>query len=97
MSSPLKIMFVGKNGAKPRRTITDGNDTITLPEDQSKPFAHEKAQAILRHAPHLYKKVVRPKKRKVVRSSVTGRFVSLQQAKDNKRETITQTVNVCNK
>ena len=58
MSSLLKIKFVGKNGAKPRKTITDGNDLIILPENQKRAFAHEKAAAILRNAPLLYKKVV---------------------------------------
>lgn len=62
MSNRLKIKFVGKKlGLEPLRSITDGNDLIILPENQSRAFSHKRAAAILRHAPELYKRVVRRK------------------------------------
>lgn len=58
--SNFKIKFVGKKlGREPLRFITDGNDLIVLPENQSRAFVHEHASAILRHAPELYKRVAR--------------------------------------
>jgi hypothetical protein len=55
----LKIKFVGKRkGLQPLKSFTDGNTRITLPENQTRAFSHPHAQAILQHAPLLYKRSV---------------------------------------
>jgi hypothetical protein len=67
MSGLIKIKFVGKRkGLEPLKSFTDGNDLVTLPENQSRAFSHKDARAILQHAPQSYKRVI-PKsgKRKI--------------------------------
>ncbi len=52
------IAFVGDEGTKPLVNIQSAHPRgIRLPEDQSKPFYHEKAQYIIRNFGHLYKTV----------------------------------------
>ena len=89
----LKIKFVGKREAAPE-FLSDGNLKITLPKDQSKPFAHVDAKRILRAFPELYKPVNEKGfvKRKVVRSSATGKFVTKTEAKIHPDTTQTETV-----
>ena len=50
------IAFVGEG--KPLKEINAQGVSFTLPEDQSKPFHHDKAGYIVRHYPDLYKPVV---------------------------------------
>lgn len=50
------IAFVGKKDAPAK--ISDGMDTLVLPEDQSKPFYHKDAVRIIQIAPELYKPVI---------------------------------------
>lgn len=53
------IAFVGTLAKRePLRQISDGMDTIELPEDQSKPFYHEDAVRIIQIVPELYKPVI---------------------------------------
>lgn len=91
-NNSLKIKFVGKRlGRQPLESFTDGNRLITLPETQTRAFTHPDARAILQHAPDLYKKVL-PARRKVVRSTTSGRFVKPEQALTDKAGTVTETV-----
>jgi len=56
---PHNIAFVGeKNGYQPLTAIHNGDQTIVLPEDQSKPFYHVEAKTIIRLFRYLYKPVV---------------------------------------
>lgn len=90
--SKFKIKFVGKRlNLEPLKSFTDGSRLIELPENQSRAFSHPDARAILQHAPELYKKVL-PARRKVVRSTVSGRFVQKEQALTDKIGTVTETV-----
>lgn len=53
------IAFVGqKLNREALRKISDGMDTIRLPEDQTKPFFHKDAARIVQIAPELYKPVI---------------------------------------
>ena len=58
--SAPNIAFVGrdKNGFQPLTEINNGDTTIALPEDQSKPFYHPEAKTICRLFPHHYKRVL---------------------------------------
>jgi hypothetical protein len=49
------IAFVGEG--KPLVSINAQGVSINLPEDQSKPFYHERARFIIQNFPHLYKPV----------------------------------------
>lgn len=53
------IAFIGreKNGFQPLTLINDGDTTIVLPADQSKPFFHAEAKRIIRLYPWIYKPV----------------------------------------
>lgn len=52
------IAFVGKkNGREPLRRITNGDQMISLPKNQSKPFYHKDAKLIIRLYGWLYKTV----------------------------------------
>jgi len=60
MNKHLRIKFVGrKSGVEPLKSLTDGNRLIELPENQSRAFSHPDARAILQHAPHLYRRVIK--------------------------------------
>jgi hypothetical protein len=53
------IAFVGeKDGKQPLLQIHNGDTTIILPEDQSKPFYHAEAKTIVRLFRYLYKPVI---------------------------------------
>ena len=58
-SQEPNIAFVGrnKNGFQPLTLINNGDDTIIMPKDQSKPFYHEEAKTICRLFPLFYKPV----------------------------------------
>ena len=49
------IAFVGDG--KPLREVNTASEKIALPEDQSKPFYHERARFMCQTFPHLYKPV----------------------------------------
>lgn len=52
------VAFVGaKRGKEPILFISNGDLTIRLPKDQSKPFHHPDAARIVRLLPELYKPV----------------------------------------
>jgi hypothetical protein len=51
--SNANIAFVGEG--KPLVSINAQGVSIKLPEDQSKPFYHERAKFIIQNFPHLYK------------------------------------------
>jgi hypothetical protein len=52
------ISFVGdKDGKRPLRQIVNGDQTIKLPANQSKPFFHKDAKVIIRLYGWLYKPV----------------------------------------
>lgn len=52
------LAFVGKkDGKEPFTQINNGNTTIILPEDQSKPFYHAEASTICQLFPLIYKPV----------------------------------------
>jgi hypothetical protein len=52
------IAFVGeKNGHQPLQLINNGDATIVMPEDQSKPFHHAEAKTICKLYGWLYKPV----------------------------------------
>lgn len=57
--TPLpNITFVGARlGKLPPGFISNGDSTITLRQDQSKPFYHKDAETIIRLYPELYKAV----------------------------------------
>ncbi len=89
----LKIKFIGgKQGEDAPLFITDGNQRIDLPADQTKPFAHEKALQILKVAPELYKAVQQKGKRRIYRSAATGEFVKSDFASANASTTVAETV-----
>jgi hypothetical protein len=54
------IAFVGrnKNRFEPLRQINNGDMTIKLPADQSKPFFHPDGKKICKLYPHHYKPVI---------------------------------------
>lgn len=58
-SESPNIAFVGreKNGFQPVGLINNGDTTIVMPEDQSKPFYHPDAAVIIKLFPHVYKPV----------------------------------------
>lgn len=95
MPQNLKIKFVGKNQTAPR-FINDGMSKIALPENQKRAFCHSDAKRILKLFPTLYKKVISKgtlaKKRKVSRSSESGKFASKQFADSHKATTQTETI-----
>lgn len=55
-TSEPNIAFVGERfGYEPLTKISDGEDVISLPADQDKPFYHEDARRIVRLFPRIYK------------------------------------------
>ncbi len=84
----LKIKFVGgKKREDAPEFLTDGGIRIDLPKDQSKPFAHARAEQILKVAPELYKRIL-PRKRKAWIPAESGKFVSAKTAADNPATTV---------
>lgn len=51
------IAYIGGEGAKPLTEVNAQGLSFKLPEDQSKPFYHERAKFVIQHFPHLYKTV----------------------------------------
>ena len=55
-SNPPNIKYVGPEGKHLRRINSGMRKTIILPEDQSKPFYHERAGEVISQYRGLYKK-----------------------------------------
>ena len=51
------VAYIGEKPWKPLVEVNTPKETIKLPEDQSKPFYHERARYLIQNFGHLYKPV----------------------------------------